>query len=50
MARSEREREMPKVRMARVQHTEAPQSAGRRSQVITITVEIKAHVECVEWN
>jgi hypothetical protein len=41
---------MLKVRMARVQHTEVPQSAGQRGQVFPIPVEIGVGVDCVEWH
>jgi hypothetical protein len=31
-------------------HTEAPQSAKQRGQVLPILLEIGPSVECVEWN
>jgi hypothetical protein len=41
---------IPKVRMARDQHTEVPQSTRQRGQVLSVSIEIRAGVECAEWN
>jgi hypothetical protein len=39
-----------KVRVAGVRHMEAPGSTRQRGQVLPIPVEIRAGVECAEWN
>jgi hypothetical protein len=41
---------VPKEKMARVQHTEEPQSARQRGQVLLVLVEIRPSVVCVEVN
>jgi hypothetical protein len=45
-----REIGIQKARMTRVQHTEAPWSAGQRGQVLPVSVEIRASVEFVQWS